>query len=589
MKKLFTYIAAALVCMPMGVQGQECPTVTGKSTINDDCERLDLPWSEGFETLVWGIDDSDFESNCWNQLNLNDWQYNYPQVYITNENEFVKTGSKAIYILASTNNDGYLILPKFKAQLNTLRISFWHKELHLEKSVALTIGYMTDITQPETFSPIKEFTRSTEWTEEVDFHLDDIPSTAAYYGRIAFKLGKISLPNPDESGIDDITISAIPDYDYRYFKFDANGGNGSMDAQEVKNGETLKPNTFTRDGYVFLGWALEPSGSVKYADGAAVTVTEGEQLTMTLYAKWQYMIAQRPAVIPHLLYKQGQQQALVTAGAVVPEMKMEYKLQNGDWSETVPQAEAVGNYYVYYRVQNESRIPTDTLIASIYASEGTVIPSHEDYAATDISVLAKQEGENTDDDQAGNLLDGNTSTKWCSLTYGIDIYTDRPKDMVVWKTTEPVRMVSYTLTTGNDTHSYPNRNWSSWTLYGGNFSSDEAAAAALRTETGWTIIDNQIQDSVLQDVNKKDYQFVCNNPGTYRYYRLVIHDIKFLQGDKQDNIQQMAELTMGIGENTPTGMEETNANAKAVKILRNGQLYILRDGKKYNIIGVEIR
>lgn len=42
---------------------------------------------------------------------------------------------------------------------------------------------------------------------------------------------------------------------------------------------------------------------------------------------------------------------------------------------------------------------------------------------------------------------------------------------------------------------------------------------------------------------------------------------------------------------TPTGIEETNANAnaKAAKILRNGQLYILRDGKKYNIIGVEIR
>ena len=32
-----------------------------------------------------------------------------------------------------------------------------------------------------------------------------------------------------------------------------------------------------------------------------------------------------------------------------------------------------------------------------------------------------------------------------------------------------------------------------------------------------------------------------------------------------------------------------NANAKAAKILRDGQLYILRDGKKYNIIGVEIR
>ena len=209
------------------------------------------------------------------------------------------------------------------------------------------------------------------------------------------------------------------------------------------------------------------------------------------------------------------------------------------------------------------------------------------YAYGNISLLAKQEGESTYSTQrAEKLFDGNTSSKWCSLTNGINTYSDRPKDMVVWKTAESVKMVSYTLTTGNDTQTYPNRNWKSWTIYGGTFGSDAEAIAALCTETGWTIIDNQIQDSVLKATNYLPYQFACDHPGTYQYYRLVIHEIVGPYA-----IQQMSELTMGIEASTPTGMEETNANAnaKAVKILREGKLYILRDGKTYNAQGVEMK
>lgn len=40
---------------------------------------------------------------------------------------------------------------------------------------------------------------------------------------------------------------------------------------------------------------------------------------------------------------------------------------------------------------------------------------------------------------------------------------------------------------------------------------------------------------------------------------------------------------------TPTGMKQTSAGANVQKVLQNGQVYILRDGKRYNLLGTEAR
>ncbi len=39
----------------------------------------------------------------------------------------------------------------------------------------------------------------------------------------------------------------------------------------------------------------------------------------------------------------------------------------------------------------------------------------------------------------------------------------------------------------------------------------------------------------------------------------------------------------------PTGIDNANADAKAIKSFRNGQVLILRDGKTYNTLGVEVK
>lgn len=78
--------------------------------------------------------------------------------------------------------------------------------------------------------------------------------------------------------------------------FDANGGKGSMGTQEFTfdSEQALTSNTFTRDGYTFVGWSTEahplsddPSGTT-YDDGASVSnLTSVDGATVTLYAQWE--------------------------------------------------------------------------------------------------------------------------------------------------------------------------------------------------------------------------------------------------------------------------------------------------------------
>lgn len=209
----------------------------------------------------------------------------------------------------------------------------------------------------------------------------------------------------------------------------------------------------------------------------------------------------------------------------------------------------------------------------------------EDYSASNITILAGQEGANVPwYDRYPQLMNGSKSDKWCSVTYGGEAYSARNKDIVVWKTATPVRMVAYTLTTGDDIRQYPARNWKAWTICGGSFASDEAAEAAILAAEGWTEIHKITDDVILDPQDTTDFRFAVSIPGTYQYYRLVIDDIV-----GPDNIQQMAELTMGI-KDTPTDIDDlVDRQAIIRKFIKDGQLFILRDDKMYTITGARVQ
>ena len=89
-----------------------------------------------------------------------------------------------------------------------------------------------------------------------------------------------------------LNLTILPNYT---ITFNANGGNGTMAAQEVCSGATvnLTANSFTKPNAAFAGWATSASGAVEYADGAEVTVTGN----MTLYAIWNSTCTDQTATV----------------------------------------------------------------------------------------------------------------------------------------------------------------------------------------------------------------------------------------------------------------------------------------------------
>ena len=70
--------------------------------------------------------------------------------------------------------------------------------------------------------------------------------------------------------------------------FNANGGKGTLAAQKMTYGKAakLRKNVFSRNGYVFMGWAKSKSGAVAYSNAQSVKNVAGRSGTTTLYAVW---------------------------------------------------------------------------------------------------------------------------------------------------------------------------------------------------------------------------------------------------------------------------------------------------------------
>ena len=74
-------------------------------------------------------------------------------------------------------------------------------------------------------------------------------------------------------------------YTINYF---ANGGTGEMPSETVTYGtdHTISTISFTRDGYIFAGWALSGNANVSYGDKSVIFGTDSYREVINLYAKW---------------------------------------------------------------------------------------------------------------------------------------------------------------------------------------------------------------------------------------------------------------------------------------------------------------
>lgn len=135
-----------------------------------------------------------------------------------------------------------------------------------------------------------------------------------FRGWATAKKGKVAYKNQQQVGnlrTDGKTTTLYAKWAKKKYRvaFDANGGKGTMAAQEMTYGKSVKlrKNAFTRSGYEFLGWAKDKKDAVVWKNAAEVknlTVGGG---TVTLFAKWRKAAgyqaapqnrAARPAPVP---------------------------------------------------------------------------------------------------------------------------------------------------------------------------------------------------------------------------------------------------------------------------------------------------
>ena len=87
-----------------------------------------------------------------------------------------------------------------------------------------------------------------------------------------------------------ITLKAMWKANSYTISYNANGASGSMDKQELLYDEEniLKANTFTKEGYHFIGWSLSTEGEVVYKNQQSVSnITTENGKNIVLYAQWE--------------------------------------------------------------------------------------------------------------------------------------------------------------------------------------------------------------------------------------------------------------------------------------------------------------
>lgn len=229
------------------------------------------------------------------------------------------------------------------------------------------------------------------------------------------------------------------------------------------------------------------------------------------------------------------------------------------WQEGYTSSEAVAPCAKYIR-------GTHAYIVENLSLDNDGIKAEIDYLSTIVNAVEKD---------LYILLGGNTINQWGDGFYGnlidgvalnytekqVDPDTGEEKDVevkatkwggdadangntyIIFRTMDKTNPFFYTLTTGNDTGSYPGRNWGTWYIYGANFEGD---GEATKDAEGWILIDSkeEVGQDRLHPVNAEPSYFGFSTETTepYTYYKVVV--TRAYSG----NAIQMNELHFGTPE-----------------------------------------
>ena len=165
----------------------------------------------------------------------------------------------------------------------------------------------------------------------------------------------------------------------------------------------------------------------------------------------------------------------------------------------------------------------DAALANVNTLQGYI----NSYASANYAILSTI-GETWSDGAAANLLDGKKNTKWGgNFTSG----------NIVWRLKAGIIPLYYQLTSGADTGNNTGRNWKSWAIYGGNFSS--VLDATADATTGWVELYSTEDGGMTTESSvTQDFDFNGTITDSYQYFMVVLR--ANASGDKS----QMADLNI---------------------------------------------
>lgn len=125
------------------------------------------------------------------------------------------------------------------------------------------------------------------------------------------------------------------------------------------------------------------------------------------------------------------------------------------------------------------------------------------------------------DGKASNLVDGNSSTRWCVTNFTNYVNTDGSV-YVEFSSDDAFVPMGVILTTGSDSGMYLGRNPKTWKLYGSNSYNEEQPE-----ETEWTEIYSVTDDMTMQDEFATPYYFLFDKKcqEEYSYFRFEVTEV----------------------------------------------------------------
>ena len=243
---------------------------SGKVTINQDTALLagvqvniadgaDLTVAEGKNVYLYDSDEWNSDSFVWGNCKFKSVNYAPGKMYSRTSADLkdvkmdVNGSITAIGALYTTNGGADICSGESTGKYIQMGAPGTKTETHQYNSSSENIAIP--------ITPAKLHNADGSYTETANAQAGDT---------FSYKNGKWGIEVP----VSEVTVT-----------FDANGGEGTMEAQTVpaSTDTALKNNAFTKEGYDFAGWNTDAEGNgTAYADGAIVNLTG----SITLYAQW---------------------------------------------------------------------------------------------------------------------------------------------------------------------------------------------------------------------------------------------------------------------------------------------------------------